>query len=131
MDFRYHCQATELDDKDCENISAALMEFHQHKSEIMDAAAQVGKGSWPIYNWHIPKLELLQSIILNIWANGAMIQFSAHVTEHAHIMEIKDPARVGNNQRYELQICCDLNCTDKMQRFDLATAIQDPKNLIP
>ena len=27
MDFRYHCQATELDDKDCENISAALCSF--------------------------------------------------------------------------------------------------------
>ena len=62
----YRCQATELDDEDCENISAALMEFHQHKSVIMDAAARVGKGSQPIYNWHIPKLELLQSVIPNI-----------------------------------------------------------------
>ena len=31
-------------------------------------------------------------------ANGAMIQFSADVTEHTHITEIKDPAQVGNNQ---------------------------------
>ena len=66
MDFRYHCQATELDDEDCENISAALMEFHQHKLAIMDAAARVEKGSQPIYNWHIPTLELLQSVVPNI-----------------------------------------------------------------
>ena len=39
MDFRYRCQATELDDKDCDNALAALLEFHQHKSAIMDAAA--------------------------------------------------------------------------------------------
>ena len=39
MDFRYCCQATELDDKDCDNALAALLEFHQHKSAIMDAAA--------------------------------------------------------------------------------------------
>ena len=91
----------------------------------------MGKGSRPIYNWHIPKLELLQSVIPNIRANGATIQFSADVTEHAHITEIKDPARVGNNQRYELQICRDLDHTDKMRRFDLATAIRDPENLIP
>ena len=54
MDFRYCSQATELDNEDCDNILAALQEFHQHKFVIMDAAAQVGKG-----NWHIPKLELL------------------------------------------------------------------------
>ena len=66
MDFRYRCQATELDDEDCDNALAALLEFHQHKSAIMDAAAQVGKGSKPIVNWYILKLELLQSVIPNI-----------------------------------------------------------------
>ena len=43
MDFQYCCQATELDDEDCDNALAALLEFHQHKSAIMDAAARVGR----------------------------------------------------------------------------------------
>ena len=131
MDFRYRCQATELDDEDCDNILAALQEFHQHKSTIMDACAWVGKNNRPIENWHIPKLELLQSVIPNIRANGAAIQFSADITEHTHITEIKNPARAGNNWQYEAQICRDLDRTDKMCCFDLAIAIQDPGDLIP
>ena len=131
MDFRYHCQATELDNEDCDNALAALLEFHQHKSAIMDAAARVGEGSKPIVNWYIPKLKLLRSVIPNIRANGATIQFSADITEHAHITEIKNPAQAGNNQGYEVQICRDLDCTDKIRHFDLAAAIRNPVGLIP
>ena len=83
MDFRYHC----------DNALAALLEFHPHKLVIMDAAARVGKGSKPIVNWYIPKLELVQSVIPNILANRATIMFSADITEHAHITEIKNPAQ--------------------------------------
>ena len=79
----------ELDDEDCDTTLAALQEFHWHKSAIMDACAWVGKGNGPINNWYIPKLELLQSILPNIQANGAPIQFSADIMEHAHITEIK------------------------------------------
>ena len=71
MDFWYHFQATELDDKDCDTILAALQ--------------------------YISKLKLLQSIIPNFWANGATIQFSADIMEHAHIIKIKNPAWAGNN----------------------------------
>ena len=91
----------------------------------------MGKGGKPIVNWYIPKLELLQSVIPNIRANGATIQFSADITEHAHITEIKNPAQAGNNQGYEVQICRDLDCTEKICRFDLAAAIHDPVGLIP
>ena len=45
--------------------------------------------------------------------------------EHAHIMEIKNPAQVGNNQHYEAQICHDLDHTDKLHHFELATMICD------
>ena len=66
MDFRYRCQATELDNEDCDNILAALWEFHQHKSVIMDAGARVGKRSRPIDDWYIPKCKLLQRVVPNI-----------------------------------------------------------------
>ena len=85
MNFRYLCQAKEIDDKGCDRIRAALDEFHEHKSAIVDADARVGKGNKPIKNWYIPKLEMMQSVISNIQANGAVIQYSADVTEHAHI----------------------------------------------
>ena len=91
----------------------------------------MGKGGKPIVNWYIPKLKLLQSVIPNIRANSATIQFSANITEHAHITEIKNPAQAGNNQGYEVQICRDLDRTDKIRRFDLAAAIHNPVGLIP
>ena len=109
---------------------AALDEFHEHKSAIVDADAHVGNGNKSIKNWYIPKLEMMQSVISNIRANGAVIQYSADVTEHAHITEIKNPAWAGNNQRYEAQICHDLDRTNKLHCFELATAIHNP-HLIP
>ena len=36
-------------------------------------------------SWTIPKLELLQSIIPSICLSGAVIQWSADITEHAHV----------------------------------------------
>lgn len=92
VDFWYLSQAREIDDEGCAIISAVLDEFHQHKSAIIKAGARVGKGNRPIDNWYIPKLELMQSVVPNIRANGAPIQYSADVTEHAHITEIKNPA---------------------------------------
>ena len=126
MDFWYFCQAEEIDNECCDRIQAALDKFHAHKSVIVDADAHIGKGNRPIYNWYIPKLEMMQSAVPNIQANGAVIQFSADVTEHAHMMEIKNPARAGNNQHYEVQICHDLDHMDKLCHFKLATMTHDP-----
>ncbi|KAF7981980.1 hypothetical protein HWV62_30801 [Athelia sp. TMB] len=124
MDFRYLAQAPRVDDNDCEHIEAALSEFHQHKQAILDAGARVGKGSRPINNWYIPKLEMLHSVVQNIRDNGAASQFSADITENGHITMVKDPARGGNNQDYEAQIVRALDRTDKLRRFDLATSIR-------
>jgi hypothetical protein len=125
MDFRYLSQSPEIDEETCAKIDAALKEFHDHKEAILTAGVRVGKGKTPINNWHIPKLEFMQSVVTNIRANGAPIQWSADVTEHANITEIKDPARAGNNQNYEAQICRYLDRTDKCRRFDLATSVCD------
>ena len=49
------------------------------------------------------------------------MQWSADATEHAHVQEIKNPARMGNNQNYYNQIARHLNCSDKHFCFDLTT----------
>ena len=125
MDFRYLAQAPIIDDIVCDRIAAALSEFHDHKSAITDAGVRVGKANRPILNWYIPKLELMQSVVSNIKANGAAINWTADHTEHAHIEVVKDPGRSGNNQKYEEQICRDLDRSNKCRLFDLATAIRD------
>ena len=125
MDFRYWCQAREIDEDGCSQILAALSEFHTYKYAVLEAGVRVGKRNKPINNWHIPKLEFLQSVVPNIRANGAPIQWSADVTERAHITQIKTPARSSNNREYEDQICRNLDCTNKCRRFDLATSVHD------
>ena len=124
MDFRYLAQAPVIDDEDCNNIEKALREFHEHKDAILEAKARVGAHNKPIDNWWIPKLEMLQSVVANIRANGAAFQWSADITEHAHITEIKKPARAGNGLDYDSQICRALDRKDKIRRFDLATSIR-------
>jgi len=127
MDFRYLAQAPVINDTVCNRIGAALSEFHKHKSVILEAGVRVGKGNRPILNWYIPKLELMQSVVSNIKANGAAINWTADHTEHAHIEVVKDPGKSGNNKKYEEQICRDLDRSDKCRRFDLATAIRDAR----
>jgi hypothetical protein len=91
----------------------------------MDAGARTGKKNRPIENWHIPKLEFLQSVVRSIRASGALIQWSADVTEHAHIEVVKEPSRAGNNQNYEEQICRTLDRADKARRFEIATSTRE------
>ena len=104
-------------------IDAALMEFHQNKDTIILAGARRGKANRIIDNWEIPKLEFLQSIVPNIRSNGVAIQWSADITEHANITEIKNLSASSNNHNYESQICQYLDHADKCRQFNLTTAI--------
>ena len=126
LDFRYLAQSRAISEETCSSIDYSLKEFHSHKQAILDAGARCGQKS-PIDNWYIPKLEFFQSVVTNIRENGVAIQWSADTTEHANITTIKDPARSGNNQNYEPQICRYLDCLDKLRQFDLATAIKEAK----
>jgi Plavaka transposase len=126
MDFRYLAQAQVITEETCTAITNSLCEFHDHKQAILDAGARRGKKE-VIENWYIPKLEFLQSVVPNIRENGVAIQWSADTTEHANITAIKDPARSGNNQHYEPQICRYLDRLDKLRQFDLGTAIKEAK----
>ena len=124
QDFRYLAQAPIIDDKHCAKMEAALQLFHSHKQAIIDAGARTGKKNRPITHWQIPKIEFLQSVVANIRANGVVMQWSADITEHAHIKVVKEPVRAGNNQNHEEQICRTLDRTDKCRNFDLATSIR-------
>jgi hypothetical protein len=123
MDFRYLAQAPEISEQDCIHIDNVLRDFHDHKSSIISAGAQTGKGGNIIDNWFIPKLELLQSVSSSICENGVAIQWTADTTEQCHITKIKVPSRSSNNQGYESQICRYLDREDKCRQFDLATTI--------
>ena len=117
LDFRYLAQAPSFTTQSIESVASALQEFHDHKQAILDEGVRS--------NWHIPKLELLQSVVPSISQSGAVMQWSADVTEHAHVSEIKVPAHSGNNQNYYGQITRHLDRLDKCFRFDLATYIAE------
>ncbi|KAG2148856.1 hypothetical protein DEU56DRAFT_730116 [Suillus clintonianus] len=125
MQFRYLVQSPRINGDDLERISRALDEFHANKDAIIDAGARRGKGNRPITNWYIPKLELMQNIVPSIRNSGVTMQWSADVTELAHISEIKDPARASNNNNYDPQICRHLDRAEKCRCFELATSLLD------
>ena len=105
MDFQYCVQAYYINANELQLITTALDTFHANKQSILAYGAQQGKGNKPINNWYIPKLELMQNFVPSISQLGVPIQWSANVTEHAHISEIKIPARASNNNNYDPQIC--------------------------
>ena len=113
LDFCYFSQSPIINEVVCQKISDALSLFHQHKEAILDAGAHWGKKE-ALDNWYIPKLELLQSVVLNIRLNKVARQWLANFTEHAHIKVVKEPGRSGNNRAYETQICRYLNRLEKI-----------------
>ncbi|KAG2100261.1 hypothetical protein BD769DRAFT_1291473, partial [Suillus cothurnatus] len=104
MDLRYLAQCPAPNDNLLACIDRSLSTFHEHKDVILTLGARMGTKR-PIENWYIPKLELLQSITSSTRKVGALIQWSADATEHAHISEIKEPAWQTNNNDYDPQIC--------------------------
>ncbi|KIM51910.1 hypothetical protein SCLCIDRAFT_33084 [Scleroderma citrinum Foug A] len=116
LNFQYLTQVPLFTTHSLERVSSALQEFHDNKEAIMHQGARA--------NWQIPKLELLQSVVPSIHQSGALMQWSADVTKHAHVEEIKVPAHSGNNQNYYSQIARHLDWLDKCFHFGLATYIE-------
>ncbi|KAG1773720.1 hypothetical protein EV702DRAFT_1243118 [Suillus placidus] len=106
LHFHYLVQSPWINDNDICCISAVLDEFHANKDAIINTG-------------------LMQSIVPSIRSSGVTGQWSADVTEHAHITEIKDPTRSHNNNNYDPQSCCHLDRTDKCNQFKLATSLLD------
>ncbi|KAG1819134.1 uncharacterized protein BJ212DRAFT_1446237 [Suillus subaureus] len=104
MQFCYLVQLPHINENDLKLISSALDKFHVKKDTIIAAGAHQGQCNKVINNWHIPKLELMQNIVPSIHNSGVTSQWTADITEHTHITEIKDPARSSNNVNYDPQI---------------------------
>jgi hypothetical protein len=115
VDFRYLAQAPVFSDQSLGRLTDTLQLFHNNKDVITQTGARD--------SWGIPKLELFQSVVSSIRRSGPVMQWSANATEHAHVQEIKVPARASNNQNYYEQITCDLDRSDKCSRLDVATYI--------
>ena len=69
----------------------------------------------------------MQSMVPSISRVGVAIQWSADITEHAHIDLIKDPVRTSNNNNYDPQICHHLDRLEKCRNFDLALSLKNPE----
>ncbi|KAG1787146.1 uncharacterized protein HD556DRAFT_1449075 [Suillus plorans] len=104
MDVRYLAQCPAPDDDLLSCIDQSLLTFHENKNIIMTLGARMGVKK-PIDNWFIPKLELLQSIMSSTRKVGALIQWSADATEHAHI-------------------CRHLDRKEKLRHFAIATTLK-------
>jgi len=128
LDFCYLAQAPELDDDDCSTLLLSLHTFHDHKAHVIKAGAQRGKKK-AITNWYIPKLELLQNVVPLIRDSGALAQWTADITEHPHILIIKNPARRSNNIDVDPQICRYLYHLEKSSRFELTTSLRELQKL--
>ena len=131
MDFQYHVQAYCIDDDELQLISSALDTFHANKQSILDCEAQRGKGNKVIDNWYISKLELMQSFVPSIKWLSIAIQWTADITDHAHVTEIKTPARASNNNNYNPQICPFLDQAEKCWVFELMTLICQKDLFVP
>lgn len=128
LDFCYLAQAPELDDNDCDTLLLSLRTFHEHKSHVIKAGGRRGKKQ-VISNWYIPKLELLQNVVPSVRDSGVPMQWTADVTEHAHILLIKNPARGSNNVDIDPQICRHLDRLEKSSMFELATSLKELQNV--
>ena len=91
LDFHYLTQMPHFDDNILNRIKASLDTFHENKSAIISAGGKQGSNS-PLDHWQISKIELLQHVVPSIRISGAIMQWTADVTEHAHVTEIKQPA---------------------------------------
>ena len=66
VEFQYLAQASSFTDNSLVKVSNALQEFHDHKNAIVHA------GTRKDDSWRIPKLELLQSVVLSIRLSSAV-----------------------------------------------------------
>lgn len=123
LDFRYLAQMPVFDEQALARLDSALASFHAHKQAVLTSGGRSAE------HFQIPKLELMQHVVRSVRLSGAPMQWSADVTEHAHVSEIKNPARAGNNQDYYAQIARHLDRLDKCNRFDLATGIASSNEL--
>ena len=108
------------------SMQAALDEFHTCKDTIIEAGAQKGKSGMKT-DFHIPKLELLQSFTDAIRNLGMIIQYTTDVSEYLLITHCKQPFLWTNKQAKDFpeQIVQILDHDHKMRQFNLFTLLTE------
>lgn len=120
VEFIYRAQSPTHTDTSLASMVESLGKFHETKDAIIQAEARRGaKGVKNDFN--IPKLELLQSFARNVKDNGALIQYTADVTERLHITHCKVPFERTNRNinSFVDQVVGLLNREENIRRFDL------------
>ncbi|KAG1876683.1 hypothetical protein DFJ58DRAFT_909883 [Suillus subalutaceus] len=109
-----------------DSMVSSLNEFHAYKHFILEAEARTGT-SGPISHFQIPKLESFNSFARSIRQSGAIIQFSADVSERLLITHCKTPFQRTSHQRgtFTQQIVNIINREEVMRQFDLYALLRE------
>ncbi|KAG6372042.1 hypothetical protein JVT61DRAFT_8748 [Boletus reticuloceps] len=120
VEFIYRAQDPVHTNLSIVSMEQALHDFHAGKHVILDLEARTSK-SGPMDHFNIPKLELMQSFSRQTKANGALIQFTADVTEHLLITHCKNVfSRTSRNHLTFVDQAVEiLNREEAIRLFDL------------
>ncbi|KAG1802059.1 uncharacterized protein HD556DRAFT_1493884 [Suillus plorans] len=126
IDFIYKAQAPTFTDSSINSMSDSLREFHTYKHFILEAQARTGT-SGPIAHFRIPKLELFNSFARSIRKSGAIIQYSADVSERLLITHCKTPFQRTSHQRatFTQQVVNIIHRQDVMRQFDFYALLRE------
>ncbi|KAH7903179.1 hypothetical protein BJ138DRAFT_1021044, partial [Hygrophoropsis aurantiaca] len=124
IDFIYQSQSPVHTDASIERMESSLREFHTHKDAILRAHGR--KTSTGVKDdFFIPKLELLHSFANAVRNNGAIIQYTADVSERLLITHCKHPfERTSKNKDFTTQVTRILDREESMRRFDIYTLLR-------
>ena len=114
VEFIYHAQNPIHTDSSIALMEKALSDFHKKKQSIVTLGGRMN-------HFKIPKLELMQSFARQTKANGALIQYTADVTERLLIMHCKTTFQRTSRQTstYVDQVVDILNREETIRLFDL------------
>ena len=98
VDFLYRAQSLTFTVSSISAMEQDLLEFHEHKAIVLQTGARSGKTK-AMDHFNIPKLELFQSFGHSICNSGALIQYTADVSERLLITHCKDPFMRTNRQK--------------------------------
>lgn len=119
LDYSYLAQSTEVSESDVEKIEDLLQEFHANKGIVHEKGYRTTEG------WKIPKLELQYHIIRTLISLGCLLGLSTDISEHAHIILIKEPFRRTNHKDFFIQMVLFLDRLERLRHFDIATALKN------
>lgn len=125
IDFIYIAQYPRHTASTIGSMTDALDEFHKHKHHILEANARTGK-SGPMDHFNIPKLELFHSFGRSIEHLGAIMQYTADVSERLLITTCKHSFKHTNHKAFWDEQCAhNLDRQERIRLFDLYTLLRD------